>query len=223
MPRPHESGAVRRRCNLSHAQKRSMERYNLDLDDFGFVVDSINRYYTDHSCDGVEYIKSDSFHADRHIYSVKIRDFVVPVVWCETTKSPVTFLPPEFLKTVPSEFVPGSYRQCCDFIDTLGQEMNRIAQEIRSTEKGSPERASWQEKYNEKQAELNRLKLVRDTRYEITPEMREHGDDAVFLVSQLRNFCMEMLHDSGLQAEEGSALQFILASARKFLKSHGKA
>lgn len=222
LTKKHESGAVRRRCNLSHAQKRSMERYNLDLDDFGFVVDSINKYYTDHSCDGVEYIRSDSFHADRHIYSVKIRDFVVPVVWCETTKSPVTFLPPSYLKTVPGEFVPDSYRQCCDFIDALGQEMNRITLEIRATAKGSPERVAWQKMYEEKQVELNRLKLVRDTRYEITPEMREHGEDAVFLVSQLRNFCMEMLHDNGLQAEEGSALQFILASARKFLKSHGK-
>lgn len=224
MPLPRESGAVRRRCNLSHAQKRSMERYSLSMEDFEFVVDAIGRYYRDRSVsDIVQYIKSDCIHADRHVYSVKIRDFVVPVVWCETTKVPVTFLPQSFLMNNPSEFVPATYRQCCDLVDQLGVELNRIATEISKTEKGSDQRRERQKQYDEKLAELNRMKLVRDTRYEITPEMREHSEDPVMLISQLRNFCAEMLHENGAQAEEGSALQFVMSAARKYLKSHGKA
>lgn len=222
MTKLQDSGAIRRRCNMSHAQKRGMERYHLSIEDFEDVVGSIVRYYSDGSSRCVKYIKSDGFHANRQIYLVQVRDFVVPVVWCETTRSPVTFLPLDFLKTVASERVPENYQQCLMSIDAVGKELSRIAIEISKTPRESDERIALQAVFKEKTAELNRLKLLRDTHYEVTAEMRDQSDDPVFLIGQLANICRELLFESGQQAEDGSAMQFVLSSARKYLKSYGK-
>ncbi|NCX55844.1 MAG: hypothetical protein EBW87_01390 [Burkholderiaceae bacterium] len=168
VPKLRESGDVRRRCNLSHALKRAMERWQMSMEDVEEVESKITAYYTDCNAPFVKYIKSDSFHADRHIYSVEVRDLVVPVVWCETTKTVVTFLPPDFMNTVASEWIPATVRQCGEFIDAMGKELNRLAQEIAASKKGTLERDSLQATYKEKVVELNRLKLLRDTHYEVT-------------------------------------------------------
>ena len=222
VPKLRESGAVRRRCNLSHALKRAMERWRMSMEDVEEVESKITAYYTGCNAPFVKYLKSDSFHADRHIYSVEVRDLVVPVVWCETTKTVVTFLPPDFMNTVASEWIPATVRQCGEFIDAMGKELNRLAQEIAASKKGTLERDSLQATYREKVVELNRLKLLRDTHYDVTAEMRNQEDDPVFIISKLNGMIREMLHESGQQAEPESAMQFVLSAAKKYLKSHGK-
>lgn len=199
-----------------------MERYNLTREDFVQVESQIRKHLTDNTCDTVKYVTSDRQYEDRDIYTVKLRDFVVPVVWCKTTKCPVTFLPPEYLKTIPADWVPESFRACSDLITELGRKMSVISRKISTSPKGSSERLGLQSEYQEMVAELNRLKFLRDTQYEVNQELRDHIHEPVTLIAKLSSLLKDVLAESGLQAEEGSALRFVLSAAKDYLKENAR-
>lgn len=80
--------------NLRHADKAAYHRYDLDGDAVTLATSSIEA----HLCGGlplceVRMLRPDRDHKHRTLFAVRVEAEWLPIVWCHSTKSPVTILP----------------------------------------------------------------------------------------------------------------------------------